>query len=73
MEIMFRWYKMNINDTDIIFKDPSNMDMYISIQVHDHIMNSVFLALLIGVVVGLIIGQNNDIIRQFLKEKFMKN
>lgn len=73
MEIIFRWYKMNINDTDIIFKDPSNMDMYISIQVHDHIMNSVFLALLIGVVVGLIIGLNNDIIRQFLKEKFMKN
>lgn len=64
---------MNITDSDIIFRQPHEMDMYLSVQVHDHIMSSVFLALLIGLIVGLIIGTNNDIIRQFLKERFLKN
>jgi hypothetical protein len=60
------------NLTDIIFKESSNMDMYISIELHDHILNSVFLALLIGVSVGLIIGMNTDIIRHFLVMRFKK-
>ena len=60
------------NLTDIIFKESSNMDMYISIELHNHIMNSVFLALLIGLTVGIIIGMNNDIIRQFLITRFKK-
>lgn len=64
---------MNLNDTDIIFRQPSEMDMYLSVQVHDHIMNSVFLALLIGLTVGLIIGLNSGMITQLLKNRFMKN
>lgn len=64
---------MNINNTDIIFKDPSSMDMYLTIQLHDHILNSVFLALLIGLTVGLIIGLNCELITRFLKDRFMKN
>lgn len=64
---------MKLNDTDIIFRQPSEMDMYISIQLHDHILNSVFLALLIGVIVGVIIGLNADMITKFLKDRFMKN
>lgn len=64
---------MKLNDTDIIFRQPSEMDMYISIQLHDHILNSVFLALLIGVTLGVIIGLNADMITRFLKNRFMKN
>ena len=64
---------MKLNDTDIIFRQPSEMDMYISIQLHDHILNSVFLALLIGVTLGVIIGLNADMITKFLKDRFMKN
>lgn len=64
---------MNINHSDIIFRQPSEMDMYLSIQVHDHIMNSVFLALLIGLTIGLIIGLNSGMITRFLKDRFMKN
>lgn len=60
------------NLTDIIFKESSNMDMYISIELHNHIMNSVFLALLIGVSIGLIIGMNTDMITQYLKMKLEK-
>lgn len=64
---------MNFNDTDIIFKQPDKMDMYLSVQVHDHIMNSVFIALLIGLVIGCFIGANNDVIRKILIDRFMKN
>ena len=65
--------KMNFNDTDIIFRQPDKMDMYLSVQVHDHIMNSVFTALLIGLVIGCFIGANNDVIRKILIDRFMKN
>lgn len=64
---------MKLNDTDIIFRQPAEMDMYISIQLHDHILNSVFLALLIGVTLGVMIGLNVDMITRFLKDRFMKN
>lgn len=60
------------NLTDIIFKESSNMDMYISIELHNHIMNSIFLALLIGLTVGIIIGMNTDMITRFLKMKLEK-
>lgn len=45
------------------------MDMYISIELHDHIINSVFLSLLIGLIIGIILGQNADIIRKILLRK----
>lgn len=57
------------NLTDIIFAETSKRDMYISIELHDHILNSVFLALLIGISIGLIIGMNADMITKFLKKK----
>ena len=59
---------MDINKSDIIFIESSDMDMMISIQVHEHIMNSVFLALLIGLTIGIIIGLNSSLITEMLKK-----
>lgn len=60
---------MLFNDSDIIFMEPQDMDMYISIQLHDHILNSVFLSLLIGLSLGVLIGLNSQMITEFLKKK----
>ena len=59
---------MNINKSDIIFIEPTDMDMMISIQVHEHILNSVFLALLIGLTLGVIIGLNSSLITEMIKK-----
>lgn len=64
---------MNLNDSDIIFKQPHEMDMYLSVQLHDHITSSVYLALLIGLSVGVMIGLNMGLITEILKNRFMKN
>lgn len=63
---------MNFNKSDILFIEPSEMDMMISIQIHEHILNSVFLALLIGLTVGLIIGLNCTLITEIIKKKIEK-
>lgn len=60
---------MQFNKSDIIFIDPSEMEMMISIQVHDHIMNSIILSLLIGLTLGIIIGLNSQILTEFIRIK----
>lgn len=64
---------MNFNDSDIIFRQPDKMDMYLSVQLHDHITSSVYLALLIGLTIGIMIGLNAGMITEILKNRFMKN
>ena len=57
------------NKSDIIFIEPSEMEMMISMQVHEHILNSVFLAFLIGVTIGVLIGLNSGIITDIIRIK----
>ena len=64
---------MNLNKSDIIFTQPDKMDMYLSVQLHDHITSSVYLALLIGLTVGVMIGMNAGLITEILRNRFMKN
>lgn len=60
----------NINVTDIIKVDDI---LYMSQHLHDYMLNNFFIAFIMGVLMGVIIGLNSYLFTDYIKSVIKKN